>query len=229
MRRLTKNQKKFKDLYDLKQKYKVDEAVEMVKNLTFTKFDASMDIAVHLNVDPRKADQMLRGTVVLPNGTGKVKRVLVLCSGDKIQEALDAGADYAGNDEYIRKIQEEGWFDFDIIVTMPAMMAKVGKLGKILGPKGLMPNPKSGTITLDVAKAVKDIKLGKIEYRVDKFGVIHNSIGRVSFESKKLVENIKELVSTLVKAKPASVKGMYIKSISLSSTMSRGVFVSQDM
>ena len=228
MRRLTKNQKKFKDLYDLKQKYKIDDAVEMVKSLTFTKFDSSVDIAVHLNVDPRKADQMLRGTVVLPNGTGKKRRVLVLCSGDKIQEALDAGADFAGNDEYIKQIQE-GWFDFDIIVTMPTMMAKVGKLGKILGPKGLMPNPKSGTITLDVAKAVKDIKLGKIEYRVDKFGVIHNSVGRISFESKKLVENVKELISTLVKAKPASVKGVYIKSISLSSTMSRGVFVSHDM
>lgn len=228
MRKLTKNQKRFKDLYDLKQKYKIDDAVEMVKNLTFTKFDSSVDIAVHLNVDPRKADQMLRGTVVLPNGTGKKKKVLVLCSGDKIQEALDAGADFAGNDEYIRQIQE-GWFDFDIIVTMPTMMAKVGKLGKILGPKGLMPNPKSGTITLDVAKAVKDIKSGKIEYRVDKFGVIHNSIGRISFESKKLVENVRELISTLIKAKPASVKGVYIKSISLSSTMSRGVFVSHDM
>ena len=184
MRKLTKNQKKVEGLYDLKQKYKIDEAVEMVKNLTFTKFDASIDIAVHLNVDPKKADQMLRGTVVLPNGTGKVKRVLVLCSGDKIQDALDAGADFAGNDDYIKKIQD-GWFDFDVIVTMPAMMAKVGKLGKILGPKGLMPNPKSGTITTDVVKAVKDIKLGKIEYRVDKFGVIHNSVGRVSFENKK--------------------------------------------
>jgi large subunit ribosomal protein L1 len=228
MRKLTKNQKKVEGLYDLKQKYKIDEAVEMVKNLTFTKFDASIDIAVHLNVDPKKADQMLRGTVVLPNGTGKVKRVLVLCSGDKIQDALDAGADFAGNDDYIKKIQD-GWFDFDVIVTMPAMMAKVGKLGKILGPKGLMPNPKSGTITTDVVKAVKDIKLGKIEYRVDKFGVIHNSVGRVSFENKKLVENVKELISTLIKAKPASVKGVYIKSISLASTMSKGVFVSHDM
>jgi large subunit ribosomal protein L1 len=171
---------------------------------------------------------MLRGTVVLPNGTGKVKRVLVLCSGDKIQDALDAGADFAGNDDYIKKIQD-GWFDFDVIVTMPAMMAKVGKLGKILGPKGLMPNPKSGTITTDVVKAVKDIKLGKIEYRVDKFGVIHNSVGRVSFENKKLIENVKELISTLINAKPASVKGVYIKSISLSSTMSKGVFVSHDM
>jgi large subunit ribosomal protein L1 len=228
MRKLTKNQKKVEGLYDLKQKYKIDEAVEMVKNLTFTKFDASIDIAVHLNVDPKKADQMLRGTVVLPNGTGKVKRVLVLCSGDKIQDALDAGADFAGNDDYIKKIQD-GWFDFDVIVTMPAMMAKVGKLGKILGPKGLMPNPKSGTITTDVVKAVKDIKLGKIEYRVDKFGVIHNSVGRVSFENKKLIENVKELISTLIKAKPASVKGVYIKSISLASTMSKGVFVSHDM
>lgn len=228
MRKLTKNQKKVEGLYDLKQKYKIDDAVEMVKNLTFTKFDASIDIAVHLNVDPKKADQMLRGTVVLPNGTGKVKRVLVLCSGDKIQDALDAGADFAGNDDYIKKIQD-GWFDFDVIVTMPAMMAKVGKLGKILGPKGLMPNPKSGTITTDVVKAVKDIKLGKIEYRVDKFGVIHNSVGRVSFENKKLIENVKELISTLIKAKPASVKGVYIKSISLSSTMSKGVFVSHDM
>lgn len=228
MRKLTKNQKKVEGLYDLKQKYKIDDAVEMVKNLTFTKFDASIDIAVHLNVDPKKADQMLRGTVVLPNGTGKVKRVLVLCSGDKIQDALDAGADFAGNDDYIKKIQD-GWFDFDVIVTMPAMMAKVGKLGKILGPKGLMPNPKSGTITTDVVKAVKDIKLGKIEYRVDKFGVIHNSVGRVSFENKKLVENVKELISTLIKAKPASVKGVYIKSISLASTMSKGVFVSHDM
>jgi large subunit ribosomal protein L1 len=228
MRKLTKNQKKVEGLYDLKQKYKIDDAVEMVKNLTFTKFDASIDIAVHLNVDPKKADQMLRGTVVLPNGTGKVKRVLVLCSGDKIQDALDAGADFAGNDDYIKKIQD-GWFDFDVIVTMPAMMAKVGKLGKILGPKGLMPNPKSGTITTDVVKAVKDIKLGKIEYRVDKFGVIHNSVGRVSFENKKLIENVKELISTLIKAKPASVKGVYIKSISLASTMSKGVFVSHDM
>lgn len=228
MRKLSKNQKKFEGLYDLKQKYKIDDAIEMVKKMTFTKFDASMDVAIHLNVDPRKADQMLRGTVVLPNGTGKVKRVLVLCSGDKIQEALDAGADYAGNDDYLNKIQN-GWFDFDIIVTMPAMMAKVGRLGKILGPKGLMPNPKSGTITMDIAKAVKDIKLGKIEYRVDKFGIIHNSIGRVSFENEKIAKNVKELVSTLIKAKPASVKGVFVKSISLSSTMSKGVFVSQDM
>lgn len=228
MRKLSKNQKKFEGLYDLKQKYKIDDAIEMVKKMTFTKFDASMDVAIHLNVDPRKADQMLRGTVVLPNGTGKVKRVLVLCSGDKIQEALDAGADYAGNDDYLNKIQN-GWFDFDIIVTMPAMMAKVGRLGKILGPKGLMPNPKSGTITMDIAKAVKDIKLGKIEYRVDKFGIIHNSIGRVSFDNEKIAKNVKELVSTLIKAKPASVKGVFVKSISLSSTMSKGVFVSQDM
>ena len=228
MRKLSKNQKKFEGLYDLKQKYKIDDAIEMVKKMTFTKFDASMDVAIHLNVDPRKADQMLRGTVVLPNGTGKVKRVLVLCSGDKIQEALDAGADYAGNDDYLNKIQN-GWFGFDIIVTMPAMMAKVGRLGKILGPKGLMPNPKSGTITMDIAKAVKDIKLGKIEYRVDKFGIIHNSIGRVSFENEKIAKNVKELVSTLIKAKPASVKGVFVKSISLSSTMSKGVFVSQDM
>jgi large subunit ribosomal protein L1 len=200
----------------------------MVKNLTFTKFDASMDIAVHLNVDPRKADQMLRGTVVLPNGTGKVKKVLVVCSGDKVQEALDAGADFAGNDDYLKKIQD-GWFDFDVIVTMPAMMVKVGKLGKVLGPKGLMPNPKSGTITTEVAKAVRDIKFGKIEYRVDKFGGIHNSIGRVSFDNQKIIANVKELIATLIKAKPASVKGIYIKSISLSSTMSKGVFVSQDM
>ena len=226
MGRLTKNQKAVAEKLDVEQYYSLDQASSLVKECSTTKFDASVDLAVRLGVDPRKANQMVRGTVSLPHGTGKDVKVLVLCPPDKEQEALDAGADYVGLDEYVGKIKG-GWTDVDVIITTPQVMGKVGALGRILGPRGLMPNPKSGTVTMDVAKAVTDVKAGKIDFKVDKFGIIHASIGKVSFDAAKIKENANELIQTLVKLKPASAKGTYIKSITLSSTMGPGIKVEQ--
>lgn len=227
MAKLTKKQKEVAAKYDAAQEYSLDEASKLVKDITFTKFDASVDIDVRLGVDPRKADQMVRGVVALPHGTGKETRVLVLCSPDKEQEAKDAGADYVGLDDYISKI-EGGWTDVDVIITMPTVMAKVGKLGRVLGPRGLMPNPKSGTVTMEVGKAVKEVKSGKIDFKVDKFGIIHASIGKASFDAQKIVDNATEVIQTIAKLKPASAKGTYFKSINLSSTMSPGVKVDKN-
>ena len=224
MVRGTKNSKRFAGLYDLGCMYDVVSAVNMVKEMTFTKFDASVDVAIKLNVDPKKSDQMIRGTVVLPNGVGKQNRILVVCSNVDDEKVKNSGADYVGSDDILKKI-ESGWCDFDVLITTPDMMARVGRLGKILGPRGLMPNPKSGTITQDVEKTVKEFKVGRVEYRVDKFGVVHNSIGKVSFSNEKLVENVRSLVSAIIKSRPSTVKGNFIESLSISSTMSRGVFV----
>lgn len=224
MAKLTKSQKLAAEKYDKAKSYSLTEASQIVKDITTSKFDASVDVDLRLGVDPRKADQMVRGVVALPHGTGKETRVLVLCTPDKEQEAKDAGADHVGLDEYIKKI-EGGWTDVDVIITMPTVMAKVGRIGRILGPRGLMPNPKSGTVTLDVAKAVKEVKSGKIDFKVDKFGIIHASIGRVSFSPEKIEENAMELIQTVSKLKPASAKGTYFKSISMSSTMSTGISV----
>jgi large subunit ribosomal protein L1 len=222
MAKNTKNRKAALAKVDLTKEYSLIDAAGVVKDITFTKFDASVDIDVRLGVDPRKADQMVRGIATLPHGTGKTVRVLVLCTPDKEQEAKDAGADYVGLDEYIQKI-EKGWTDVDVIITMPSVMAKVGRLGRILGPRNLMPNPKSGTVTPDVAKAVKEVKAGKIDFKVDKTGIIHTSIGKVSFSPDKLAENASEVISTLNRLKPSSAKGTYIRSITLSSTMSPAV------
>lgn len=211
-----------------KEVYHLPEAVQLVQKNTFTKFDASMDVAVRLGVDPKKSDQMVRGTVSLPHGTGKSCRILVLCTADKEQEAKQAGADYVGLDDYIEKIAA-GWTDVDVIITMPTVMIKLGKLGKILGPRGLMPNPKVGTVTMDVAKMVKEVKSGKVSFKVDKYGIVHTSVGRVSFPQEQIVENVTELLRAIVKLKPASSKGLYINSISLSSTMSRGFFVDRSI
>ena len=202
--------------------YKLSEAALLVKETTSTKFDASIDIDVRLGVDPRKANQMVRGVVTLPHGTGKEIRVLVLCTPDKEDEAKAAGADFVGLDDYVEKIQK-GWTDVDVIITMPSVMAKIGKLGKVLGPRGLMPNPKSGTVTMDIGKAVKDVKTGKIDFKVDKFGIIHTSIGKVSFTAEKITENAREFIHTLVKLKPTATKGTYLRSIYISSTMSPGI------
>lgn len=209
---------------DSEKLYTLEEAMALVKEVNITKFDASVDVHVRLGVDPRKADQAIRGTVSLPNGTGKSKSVLVLCTPDKEQEALDAGADYAGLADYVQKIQG-GWTDVDVVIAMPTVMAQVGKIGRILGPRGLMPNPKSGTVTMNVAAAVQDVKGGKIAFRVDKFGIIHSSIGRVSFASDKLTENAAELITLINKMKPSTAKGIYMKSISVCSTMSPGISV----
>ncbi len=227
MGKLTKNQKALLDKVDSEKEYSIGDAAQLVKEITFTKFDASVDLDIRLGVDPRKADQMVRGVVTLPHGTGKDLTVLVLCTPDKEQEAKDAGADHVGLDEYITKI-EGGWTDIDVIITMPTVMAKVGRLGRVLGPRGLMPNPKSGTVTLDVAKAVKEVKSGKIDFKVDKAGIIHASIGKVSFDAKKIQENAEEVLNTISKLKPASAKGTYFKSISMSSTMSAGVKIDQN-
>ena len=224
MEKLTKKRKEALAKYDDKQSYTFEKAAEILKDITYTKFDASVDIDVRLGVDPRKADQMVRGVVALPHGTGREVRVLVLCSPDKEAEAKEAGADYVGLDEYVQKI-EKGWTDVDVIITMPTVMAKIGKLGKILGPRGLMPNPKSGTVTLEVGKAVKEVKAGKIDFKVDKFGIIHTSIGRVSFDPDKIAQNAQELIATLMKLKPSSAKGTYVKTVHLSSTMSPGVVI----
>jgi large subunit ribosomal protein L1 len=227
MAKLTKKQKEAAKKYDSSKEYSLAEATSLVKEITFTKFDASVDIDVRLGVDPRKADQMVRGTVALPHGTGKTLKVLVLCTPDKQQEAKDAGADYVGLDEYIEKI-EQGWTDIDVVITMPTIMAKVGKLGKILGPRGLMPNPRSGTVTMEVATAVKEVKAGKIDFKVDKTGIIHTSIGKASFSPEKLEQNALELLMTLAKLKPSSSKGTYFKSIHISSTMSPSIDVDKN-
>ena len=222
MSKLTKNRKIAQEKVDANKAYTLSEAVELVKEITFTKFDASLDVDVRLGVDPRKANQMVRGVVTLPNGTGKQVRVLVLCNSDAEAAAKAAGADYVGLDEYIEKIKG-GWTDIDVIITQPAIMGKIGALGRVLGPRGLMPNPKSGTVTVDVAKAVEEVKKGKIDFKVDKNGIVHSSVGKVSFEPKAAKENVREFINTLIKLKPATAKGTYIKSIYLSSTMSPGI------
>lgn len=224
MGRLTKNRKAVIDKYDAEKAYALSEAAAIVKTVSTTKFDASVDIAVRLGVDPRKSNQMVRGIVSLPHGTGKNVRVLVLCTPDKEAEAKEAGADFVGLDEYLTKIKG-GWTDVDVIITTPSVMGKVGALGRILGPRGLMPNPKSGTVTMAVGKAVSDVKAGKIDFKVDKYGIVHASVGKVSFDADKLTDNAAELILTLLKLKPAAAKGTYIKSISLSATMSPGVKV----
>jgi large subunit ribosomal protein L1 len=221
---VTKKRKAVDNKVDINKLYALNDAMSLVKEVNITKFDASVDIHVRLGIDPRKADQALRGTVNLPHGTGKTKRVLVLCTPDKEAEAKAAGADYAGLDEYIAKIQG-GWTDIDVIVATPNVMVQLGKIGRILGPRGLMPNPKTGTVTMDVASAVADVKGGKISFRVDKFGIIHASIGRVSFTAEKLAENAFELLTTLVKMKPATAKGIYMKTVAVASTMSAGIKV----
>ncbi len=224
MTKQSKNRKLALAKLDKTKLYTLDEAAALVKDMTTTKFDASVDVDVRLGVDPRKANQMVRGVCTLPNGSGKQVRVLALCTPDKEAEAKEAGADYVGLDEYIEKIKG-GWTDVDVIITMPSIMAKVGALGRILGPRGLMPNPKSGTVTMDIAKAVKEVKAGKIDFKVDKAGIIHASIGKVSFTADKIVENVKEFLSVIVKLKPSTAKGTYVKSVYLSSTMSPGVHV----
>jgi len=222
MGRISKKRKEILAKFDIAKAYSLIDACELVKEISTTKFDASVDICVRLGVDPRKANQMVRGTVSLPHGTGKDVRVLVLCTPDKEAEAKAAGADHVGLDDYIEKIKG-GWTDVDVIITMPSVMGKVGALGRILGPRSLMPNPKTGTVTMDVAKAVEEVKAGKIDFKVDKYGIIHSSVGKVSFEGNKIRENSMELISTLIKMKPSSAKGTYIKSVYLSSTMSPGI------
>ncbi|MDE6278360.1 MAG: 50S ribosomal protein L1 [Paramuribaculum sp.] len=224
MSKLTKNQKLALEKIEAGKSYSLAEAAEKVKEITFTKFDASLDIDVRLGVDPRKANQMVRGVVTLPHGTGKQVKVLVLCTSDAEAAAKAAGADYVGLDEYIEKIKG-GWTDVDVIITQPAIMGKIGALGRILGPRGLMPNPKSGTVTTDVAKAVEEVKKGKIDFKVDKNGIVHSSIGKVSFTPEQMRDNAREFINTLIKLKPATAKGTYIKSVYLSSTMSPGVKV----
>ena len=224
MAKVTKNKKAALEKLEAGKFYDLRDAANLVKDITFTKFDASVDIDVRLAVDPRKANQMVRGVVTLPHGTGKEVRVLALVTPDKEAEATEAGADFVGLDEYIDKIKG-GWTDVDVIITMPPVMGKVGALGRILGPRGLMPNPKSGTVTMEVGKAIKEVKMGKIDFKVDKFGIVHTSVGKVSFDPIKIVENAKEFVHTIQKLKPSAAKGTYIKSIYLSSTMSPGIQV----
>ena len=222
MSKVTKQRKEALAKFDKSKSYSLSEAVNIVKQITYTKFDASVDLNIRLGVDPRKANQMVRGSVTLPHGTGKVVRVLVLCNPDKAQEALDAGADYVGLDEYIQKIKD-GWTDIDVVITTPNIMPKVGALGRILGPRGLMPNPKTGTVTMDVAKAVQEVKAGKIDFKVDKYGIIAAGVAKVSFSPEQIFDNAKELIQTVIKLKPAAAKGTYVKSIYISSTMSPGV------
>ena len=222
MTKLTKNQKLSESKIDREKLYTLTEASTLVKEITKTKFDASIDLDVRLGIDPRKSNQMVRGVVSLPHGTGKQTRVLVLCTPDKEAEAKDAGADYVGLDDFVEKIKA-GWTDVDVIITMPSVMGKVGQLGRILGPRGLMPNPKSGTVTMEIGKAVKEVKQGKIDFKVDKSGIIHTSIGKVSFEPQQIVENAREFIHMVNKLKPAAAKGTYIKSVFLSSTMSPGI------
>lgn len=224
MARLSKNRKEVLTKYDPNKAYGLTEAASLVKDITTAKFDASVDLSVRLGVDPRKANQMVRGVVTLPHGTGKSVRVLVLCTPDREEEATAAGADYVGLDEYIDKIKN-GWTDVDVIITMPSVMGKVGALGRILGPRGLMPNPKTGTVTMEVGKAVSEVKAGKIDFKVDKYGIIHASIGKVSFESAKIEDNARELMQTIMKLKPTAAKGIYVKGISMSSTQSPGIRV----
>jgi large subunit ribosomal protein L1 len=222
MKRISKKRKEVLSKVDLAKTYPLSEACDLVKVISTTKFDASVDIAVRLGVDPRKANQMVRGTVALPHGTGKDMRVLVLCTPDKEDEAKAAGADFVGLDDYIATIKD-GWTDVDVIITMPSVMGKVGALGRILGPRGLMPNPKTGTVTPDVGKAVQEVKAGKIDFKVDKYGIVHSAVGKVSFDGSKLKENANELIQTLLRLKPSAAKGTYIKSIAISSTMSAGI------
>ncbi|WP_418802726.1 50S ribosomal protein L1 [Porphyromonas sp.] len=222
MSKLTKNQKIAASKVEAGKSYSLDEASKLLKEITFTKFDASVDIDIRLGVDPRKANQMVRGTVSLPHGIGKEVRVLALCTPDKEAEAQEAGADYVGLDEYINKIKS-GWTDIDVIITMPSVMGKIGALGRVLGPRGLMPNPKSGTVTNDLGAAIKEVKAGKIDFKVDKAGIIHTSVGKISFEPKQIRENAKEFIDTVLRLKPSSAKGTYIKSIYLSTTMSAGI------
>ena len=224
MSKLTKNQKIASEKIEAGKMYSLKEAAELLKEITFTKFDASVDIDVRLGVDPRKANQMVRGSVTLPHGTGKTVRVLVLCTPDKEEEAKAAGADYYGLDDYIAKIKG-GWTDVDVIITMPSVMPKVGALGKILGPRGLMPNPKTGTVTMEVGKAVQEAKAGKIDFKVDKFGIIHTAVAKTSFDNAKIVENAREVLQAIIKLKPSAAKGTYLKSIYISSTMSPGIKV----
>ena len=224
MSKLTKNQKAAYAKVEPHKAYKMSEAASLLKEITFTKFDASVDIDVRLGVDPRKANQMVRGVVTLPHGTGKTVRVLVLCTPDKEAEAQAAGADYVGLDEYVDKIKG-GWTDVDVIICTPNVMGKVGALGRILGPRGLMPNPKTGTVTMDIAKAVTEVKAGKIDFKVDKYGIIHTSVGKVSFTPEQIIDNAKEVVNTIIKLKPAAAKGTYVLSIYLSSTLSPGIQV----
>jgi large subunit ribosomal protein L1 len=224
---MTKHGKKFQDaakLVDRTKQYPVEEAIELVKKTSTAKFDATVEAAFRLGVDPKKADQQIRGALVLPNGTGKTQRVLVFAKGEKVKEAEAAGADYVGDSEYITKIQQ-GWFEFDVIVATPDMMGEVGKLGRVLGPKGLMPNPKTGTVTFDLEKALQEIKAGKVEYRVDKAGNVHVPVGKVSFDNEKLVENFTAIFDTMMKVKPSSAKGIYMKNVSVTSTMGPGVKV----
>ena len=224
MGKLTKNQKLALEKIEAGKTYTLAEAAEKVKEITFTKFDASLDIDVRLGVDPRKADQMVRGVVTLPHGTGKEVKVLVLCTPDAEAAATAAGADYVGLDEYIEKIKG-GWTDIDVIITMPAIMGKLGALGRVLGPRGLMPNPKSGTVTNEIGKAVKEVKQGKIDFKVDKGGIVHTSVGKISFDAQKIAENVKEFMATIIKLKPTAAKGTYVKSVYLSTTMSPGIKV----
>ncbi len=227
MGKLTKNQKAVQGKIEENREYTIEDASSLVKDITFTKFDASIDLSIRLGVDPKKADQMVRGVVTLPHGSGKNVKVLVLCTPEKEEEAKAAGADHVGLDEYINKIQG-GWTDIDVIITMPNVMAKVGKLGRVLGPRGLMPNPKSGTVTTDVAKAVTEVKAGKIDFKVDKTGIICASIGKASFDSKMISENAFEVIQTILRLKPASAKGTYFKSIFMSSTMSSGIAIDKN-
>jgi large subunit ribosomal protein L1 len=222
MARISKNRKAVLAKYTPEKEYSLEDAAKVLKDISFTKFDASVDVDIRLGVDPKKSDQMVRGVVALPHGLGKVVRVLVLCTPDKVQEAKDAGAEHVGLDEFITKI-EGGWTDIDVIICTPTVMAKVGKLGKVLGPRGLMPNPKSGTVTLEVGKAVKDVKAGKVDFKIDKQGIIHASVGKASFSPEKIKENAAELINMVAKLKPASAKGTYIQSVTLSSTMSPGI------
>jgi len=224
MAKISKNRKAVLAKYSPEKEYSLEDASKVVKEITFTKFDSSVDVDIRLGVDPKKSDQMVRGVVALPHGIGKVVRVLVLCTPDKVQEAKDAGAENVGLDEFIQKI-EGGWTDIDVIICTPTVMAKVGKLGKILGPRGLMPNPKSGTVTLEVGKAVKEVKAGKIDFKIDKQGIIHVSVGKASFSADKIRDNVAEMINVVAKLKPASAKGTYFQSITLSTTMSPGIAV----
>jgi large subunit ribosomal protein L1 len=224
MGRITKNKKLADEKLEKGKLYSLHEAADLVKEITFTKFDSSVDVDVRLGVDPRKANQMVRGVVSLPHGTGREVRVLALVTPDKESEATEAGADFAGLDDYIEKIKG-GWTDFDVVITMPPVMGKVGPLGRILGPRGLMPNPKSGTVTMDVGKAVAEVKQGKIDFKVDKFGIVHASVGKVSFTPEKIIDNAREFINSIIKLKPSAAKGTYVKSIYLSSTMSPGIQV----
>ncbi|HEY4755595.1 MAG TPA: 50S ribosomal protein L1 [Ignavibacteriaceae bacterium] len=223
----SKRNKKIAKSFDRNKEYSIPEAIKIIKDNSKVKFNESLDCAIRLGVDPRHAEQMIRGTVSLPNGTGKQVRVLVIAKGSKVQEALDAGADYAGFEEYLEKIKT-GWADVDVIVATPDSMGELGKLGKVLGPKGLMPNPKSGTVSMDVSTAVKEVKAGKIEFRVEKAGIVHASLGKMNFENEKLAENVRAFLNTIVKMKPSSAKGQYVKSLFLTSTMGPGIKISKD-